>query len=172
MYCEEEGAFTGEISPRMLQGLVDVRAARPFRAAARSSMKPTRTDEPQTAGRAGATGCGPCSASARPCPSAKPARPGTSCSGQLEKDLQGVGPQDLARLAIAYEPVWAIGTGRNATPEQAQEVHRFIRGLLAERSCGQGRISRSSTAARSSPRTARRCLPRRTLPACWWAAPP
>jgi triosephosphate isomerase len=39
--------------------------------------------------------------------------------------------RDLARLVIAYEPVWAIGTGRTATPAQAQEVHAFIRGLIA-----------------------------------------
>ncbi len=39
--------------------------------------------------------------------------------------------QDFERLVVAYEPVWAIGTGLTATPEQAQEVHAFIRGLLA-----------------------------------------
>ncbi|MDK1032484.1 MAG: triose-phosphate isomerase, partial [Planctomycetia bacterium] len=37
-----------------------------------------------------------------------------------------------AQIVLAYEPVWAIGTGLTATPEQAQEVHRFIRGLLAD----------------------------------------
>jgi triosephosphate isomerase len=36
----------------------------------------------------------------------------------------------MRRLVVAYEPVWAIGTGKTATPEQAQEVHTFIRGLL------------------------------------------
>ncbi len=41
---------------------------------------------------------------------------------------------ELASLIVAYEPVWAIGTGKTATPDQAQEVHAFIRGLLAERS--------------------------------------
>ncbi len=39
---------------------------------------------------------------------------------------------DYSKFAVAYEPVWAIGTGETATPEQAQEVHRFIRGWLAE----------------------------------------
>ncbi|MFQ5490028.1 MAG: triose-phosphate isomerase [Phycisphaerae bacterium] len=40
---------------------------------------------------------------------------------------------DLAKLTLAYEPVWAIGTGQTATPDQAQSAHRFIRGWLAER---------------------------------------
>jgi len=41
--------------------------------------------------------------------------------------LQGLGDKELKNMAIAYEPVWAIGTGKTATPEQAEEVHRFIR---------------------------------------------
>jgi triosephosphate isomerase len=40
---------------------------------------------------------------------------------------------DLNRVTIAYEPVWAIGTGRNATPDQAQEIHAFIREKVGER---------------------------------------
>jgi triosephosphate isomerase (TIM) len=44
----------------------------------------------------------------------------------------GLTQEQAIRTVIAYEPVWAIGTGRNATPEQAQEVHSFIRRLLAE----------------------------------------
>ncbi len=51
---------------------------------------------------------------------------------QLEGGLSGVTIPSPERLVIAYEPVWAIGTGRNATPEQAQEAHRHIRGRLAE----------------------------------------
>jgi len=39
---------------------------------------------------------------------------------------------DLDRIIVAYEPVWAIGTGRTATPEQAQEMHAFIRRVFAE----------------------------------------
>jgi triosephosphate isomerase len=44
--------------------------------------------------------------------------------------LDAAGIEELGRGVLAYEPVWAIGTGRNASPDQAQEVHAFIRGLL------------------------------------------
>jgi triosephosphate isomerase len=52
---------------------------------------------------------------------------------QLAGGLAGVDAASAARLVIAYEPVWAIGTGRTATPAQAQEVHAHIRRRLAER---------------------------------------
>jgi len=51
---------------------------------------------------------------------------------QIEKGLAGVSAADMADITIAYEPVWAIGTGVTATAEQAQEVHAMIRKLLAE----------------------------------------
>lgn len=57
----------------------------------------------------------------------------------LEKQLAGLKDlPSLTNLVIAYEPVWAIGTGKVATPEQAQEVHHWIRGWLTEhKDCGQ-----------------------------------
>jgi triosephosphate isomerase (TIM) len=53
---------------------------------------------------------------------------------QVQEDLARVPAERLADVAIAYEPVWAIGTGRVATPEQAQEAIAFIRALIADRS--------------------------------------
>ena len=50
---------------------------------------------------------------------------------QLTAGLAGLQTDQLGTLVIAYEPVWAIGTGRNATPDQAQQAHAFIRGKLA-----------------------------------------
>ena len=52
---------------------------------------------------------------------------------QLDGGLVGLQAGDAERLVIAYEPVWAIGTGRTATPQQAQEMHQFIRSKLAEK---------------------------------------
>lgn len=49
---------------------------------------------------------------------------------QLRAGLEGIAPADLGRILIAYEPVWAIGTGRNATPADASTVHRAIRAEL------------------------------------------
>jgi triosephosphate isomerase len=51
---------------------------------------------------------------------------------QVERGLEGVGREQAAEVVVAYEPVWAIGTGKVATTEQAQEVHAFIRTLLAK----------------------------------------
>jgi len=50
---------------------------------------------------------------------------------QTREGLSGVVPGDLGRVTIAYEPVWAIGTGRNATPQDADAVHRSLRGVIS-----------------------------------------
>jgi triosephosphate isomerase len=60
---------------------------------------------------------------------------------QLRGSLAGITPEQLLGTVIAYEPVWAIGTGRNATPEQAQDAHAHVRSVLAA-------ISNEATAAK------------------------
>jgi triosephosphate isomerase (TIM) len=60
---------------------------------------------------------------------------------QAQKAFEGVAAEDAARAVLAYEPVWAIGTGRTATPSQAQETHRFLRNTM-------GRIAGTGTAER------------------------
>jgi triosephosphate isomerase len=61
--------------------------------------------------------------------------------GQVEGGLRDLTASDLERIIIAYEPVWAIGTGRTATPEQAQEMQAFVRRVFA------GRFSQEAAAA-------------------------
>ncbi|MFA6034808.1 MAG: triose-phosphate isomerase [Myxococcota bacterium] len=51
---------------------------------------------------------------------------------QIREGLAGLSEQDAAKVVVAYEPVWAIGTGKTATSAQAQEVHAFIRGVVLE----------------------------------------
>ena len=55
------------------------------------------------------------------------------CAFQLSAGLAGVTAEQMKNVTIAYEPVWAIGTGLTATPEQAQEIHAYIRSLIAEK---------------------------------------
>jgi triosephosphate isomerase len=55
---------------------------------------------------------------------------------QLEAVLSGAGAKVFAKAVLAYEPVWAIGTGRNATPEQARDVHAFLRARVAQDHAG------------------------------------
>ncbi len=52
---------------------------------------------------------------------------------QLNESFAGMSAEDMKKIVIAYEPVWAIGTGKTATPEQAEEVHKYVRDLIAER---------------------------------------
>lgn len=52
---------------------------------------------------------------------------------QLEGSLFDLSAEDFSKIVLAYEPVWAIGTGLTATPEQAQEIHAYIRSLVAEK---------------------------------------
>jgi triosephosphate isomerase len=52
---------------------------------------------------------------------------------QLDAGLSGLNDDQVAAMAIAYEPVWAIGTGRTATPEDASDVHAVLRDALAKR---------------------------------------
>jgi triosephosphate isomerase len=54
-------------------------------------------------------------------------------SSQVTAVIDAAGVPAFAKAVVAYEPVWAIGTGRTASPEQAQEVHAFIRGMVAAR---------------------------------------
>ena len=55
----------------------------------------------------------------------------TFVAGQLIADFSGLPAADAAKVVIAYEPIWAIGTGKTATPEQAEEMCAFIRGVLS-----------------------------------------
>ena len=61
---------------------------------------------------------------------------------QVQEGLEGVPPEQLGDVVVAYEPIWAIGTGRVATPEQAQEAVAFVRALVADRSTRAGEAVR------------------------------
>ncbi len=131
-FWEEKGAFTGEVAPaqladagcklvilghserRQLFGELDAAVNLKARSALRAGLTPiicigetlAERDADETLGR---------------------------IEAQLDGALADMTEAELGRIVIAYEPVWAIGTGRNATPAQAQEVHHFIRARFALR---------------------------------------
>jgi triosephosphate isomerase (TIM) len=131
-FWEDQGAWTGEVSCKLLAdvgctyviighserrqhfGELDAACNLKLKAALRNGLGPIlcvgetekERDAGETFGRVGA---------------------------QLDGGLADYPAADAAKLTVAYEPVWAIGTGRTATPQQAEEVHAFIRGRLAEK---------------------------------------
>jgi triosephosphate isomerase len=130
VHWEKEGAFTGEVSPGMLRdagcsqvivghserrqlfGETDAAVNRKVRAVLEAGLSVIMCVGETLAEREGGLTL-------------------AVVERQVRGGLQGITP-DPASLAVAYEPVWAIGTGRTATPAQAQEVHAAIRGLIDE----------------------------------------
>lgn len=131
VHWKDSGAFTSSISPNMLVGLAeyviighsetrqylgvtDMQVNKKTKAALASNLKPIvaigETLEQNERGETEAV-----------------------CSTQLQAALQDVSPEEMAKIVIAYEPIWAIGTGKTATPEQAQDIiGNVVRQTLVE----------------------------------------
>ena len=132
MHQEDSGAFTGEVSApmlvelgvsavvlghserRQLFGETDAALARKVPKALAAGLLPIlcvgETEEEREAGETE-----------------------RKLRHQVQTDLAGVGQEQLPEIVIAYEPIWAIGTGKTATPEQAQEAIAFVRALVGDR---------------------------------------
>ncbi|MCP4150988.1 MAG: triose-phosphate isomerase [bacterium] len=130
-FYEEKGAFTGEISPLMLEKIADYilighserrelflesddNINKKIKAALKYGFTPLlcigETLEEREAGNTF-----------------------SKVQSQLDKDLDGLTYEEINKIVIAYEPIWAIGTGKTATPDQAQNVHAHIRKILEEK---------------------------------------
>ncbi len=131
LYWEESGAFTGEVSAPLVKdagcsyaivghserrqhfGETDASVNRKARAALAAGLTPIicvgETLEERESGRAQEV-----------------------VKGQVKGALADFSPDDLTAAVLAYEPIWAIGTGKTATPAQANEIHGYIRGLLSD----------------------------------------
>ena len=152
-HWEESGAFTGEVSPRMLLtlacqwvilghserrqlfGETDEGVNRRLRTALAAGLKPILCVGETLAQR-------------------EAGQVESVVLGQLDRGLEGVSAEQILPVAVAYEPVWAIGTGRTATPEEAQGVHALIRGRLGERFSGAADDVRIQYGGSVSPRNA------------------
>ncbi|MBP1464854.1 triose-phosphate isomerase [Candidatus Chloroploca sp. M-50] len=136
VYHETQGAYTGEIAPGMLVdvgcqyvilghserrqyfGETDASVNRKLRAALTAGLTPIvcvgETKTERDAGQAEAV-----------------------VGSQIQGSLAGLTPTEMAKCIVAYEPVWAIGTGDTATPEDAQAMHAAIRAMLADQFGGE-----------------------------------
>lgn len=126
MHWEAGGAFTGEISPVMLHdaGCSHVILGHSER---RQLFGETNEGVARKAAAAFAHGLTPVVCIGETLAERESGRTMEIVEQQLERALRPLSPEQAAVALVAYEPVWAIGTGRNATPRQAQEVHAFIR---------------------------------------------
>ena len=139
MYFEPKGAFTGEISAAMLldAGCSYVILGHSER---RRQMGETSEIVNRKLRLALDSGLTPIVCVGETWPERADGRTEQVIRAQITDTLAGTATETLASLLIAYEPVWAIGTGQVATPEQAEEVHRLVRSLLPGEVGGSVRI--------------------------------
>jgi triosephosphate isomerase len=128
----ESGAFTGEISPGMLQEL-GCRYVIVGHSERRTLFGETSEQVARKACAVLAHGIDPIVCLGETLSEREASRTQAVVEEQLSHSLEGVSSDAAGRVVIAYEPIWAIGTGLTATPEMAQEVHAVIRRLLTDR---------------------------------------
>jgi triosephosphate isomerase len=129
VYWEAQGAFTGEVSAPMLARL-GVKWVVVGHSERRHLMGETDEIVARKLRAVLAHGMAPIVAVGETLEQREQEFTEAVIGGQLRAALEGLEAATVASLVVAYEPVWAIGTGRTATPAQAQEVHALIRGLL------------------------------------------
>ncbi|MFZ2089625.1 MAG: triose-phosphate isomerase [Desulfobaccales bacterium] len=130
-FWEEKGAYTGAISPGMLAdaGCTHVIVGHSER---RQHFGDTDDTVKRKVKAVLAVGLKPIICVGETLTEREAGRTFAVVETQIRGGLAGFPASEVLRLVIAYEPVWAIGTGKTATPAQAQEVHRLIRSLLPE----------------------------------------
>jgi triosephosphate isomerase (TIM) len=137
MYWEPKGAFTGEVSAQQIAD-AGGRAVIIGHSERRQYFGETDQTVARKTAAALAAGLAPIVCVGETLAERDGGQTLARVSAQLEQGLGALTPEQLAKCVIAYEPVWAIGTGRTATPAQAVEVHRSIRAHLEARLGGTG----------------------------------
>jgi len=132
MYHEPKGAFTGEVSPNMLLDC-GCRYAILGHSERRDIFRETDADVNRKLKAALAAGLLPIVCVGEHLAEREAGQTGEVIRSQFEGSFAGISADDMQRTTISYEPVWAIGTGKVATPQQAQEVHADLRKMIQSR---------------------------------------
>ena len=132
MYFEESGAYTGEISPAMLvdAGVKYVVLGHSERRQYYGETDATLVEKVKLAL---ANGLGVIFCVGENLEQREAGKHFDVVTAQIENVLFGLSAEEMSKIIVAYEPVWAIGTGKTATAEQAQEIHACIRKVLADK---------------------------------------
>ncbi len=131
VYWENEGAFTGEVSPTMLKD-VGVKYVVIGHSERRTYFHETNETVNKKVRSALNAGLIPIMCIGERLEERENNLTFKVVKDHVEGGLKNLSKDDVLKVIIAYEPVWAIGTGKNAAPAQAEEVHKYIRGLLAK----------------------------------------
>ena len=132
LYWGKEGAVTGEITGHMLQA-VGCKYVIIGHSERRQYFGETEADVLRKTRAALEYGLTPVVCVGERLEDREGGRTEAELTAQLEGGLAELEPAQFANVVIAYEPVWAIGTGKTATPQMAEDTHRFIRGRVAEK---------------------------------------
>ena len=130
MHFEESGAFTGEVAPAMLKEIgVD------YVVIGHSERREYFNETDETVNKkvlkALEHGIDPILCCGETLEQRENNETKAVCKVQIEKALENVSKEDIAKVVIAYEPIWAIGTGKTATAEDANDVIAYIREVVA-----------------------------------------
>lgn len=136
MHAAESGAYTGEVSASMLKS-IGVNTTLLGHSERRDYFNETNSSLAEKTAAASLAGIEMIFCFGEELADRKSGQHFDVVQAQLEKALFDVDALDWDKVILAYEPVWAIGTGETASPEQAQEMHAFIRSLLAEKGSEQ-----------------------------------
>jgi len=157
IHAEVSGAYTGELAAEMVAEL-DVGWCLVGHSERRALFGETNADTAQKVAAATRGGLSAVLCLGETIEQRRAGQAGAIVLGQLDAVLDTVGLDWLASGMIAYEPVWAIGTGETATPDQAQEMHALIRQSLAARDPGIAQSSRILYGGSMTPETAAELL--------------
>ncbi len=132
VFYEEEGAFTGEISPKMLKSIgCDICVV--GHSERRQYFNESNEDVNKKIKKLISHNIRPILCVGESLEIREDSKEKEFVKTQLDECLEGISPADVSDIVIAYEPIWAIGTGKTATSDQAEEMCKFIRSFIAEK---------------------------------------